>query len=392
MEIRIVEDSDMQDAYYLSSQAFRRGERDDNYAVNRLKDANRTVTTTFGVYDSAGLQAKVVVIQYQQIFSTQFVAPMGGIGGVACLPASRGKGYAGVCLKHSLQYMRETGQYLSTLYPFAWEFYRRLGWEWVGNQRVYSIPTRLMTAIPETESVRQALKDDRAAIAAIYSEYASRYRGMALRDDRMWNRLLDDEGGRYSYTYLYESTTGAEGYVTFQLGGKDSTHIEEFIATTPRAQRALLGLLKRHEMQVSTFKWSAPNNDMLWSNLYHGDIETRIEPVVQARIVDVVPALSALKPPPEVSGEVVLSIKDETAPWNIGGFRVTVQSGHVQVTPAAAEPGVALDIQALTQAYYGVPDLDAVRSAGRLRVHNEVGYQLLNSLLAGPTMWLNDHF
>jgi predicted acetyltransferase len=346
----------------------------------------------FGVYDAAGLQAKVVVIPYKQIFGTQFIAPMGGIGNVACLPASRGKGYAGACLRHALGYMRENGMYLSALYPFSWEFYRRLGWEWIGAQRTYTVPTRTIATVPETENVRLIGVADRQAITSVYSAFAERYRGMAQRDERKWSSVLDDGSETYTYTYLYESADGPEGYLTFQGGNRESTHINEFIAITPRAQRALLGLMKRHEMQVSAFRWSAPDDDALWSNLYHNDIETRIEPVVQARIVDIVQAFTALKPPVALTGEVVLKVRDETAPWNSGSWRVAAASGAVEVKEARSEPDIECDIQAITQAYYGYPDLNSVRAAGRISVHSEEGYDLLNSLLAGPTVWLNDHF
>ena len=392
LEIRVVDDIDMQDAYYLSAQAFRGGQRDDNFAERRRSDKNRPASTMFGVYDGAGLQAKVVIIPYKEIFGTQFIAPMGGIGGVACLPASRGKGYAGACLRHALGYMRETGMFLSTLYPFAWEFYRRLGWEWIGAQRTYTVPTRIMSAAPETESVRLAILSDRPAIGAIYSEFAGRYRGMAVRDERMWNSLLDDGGENYTYTYLYESPEGPEGYLTFQAGGKESTRLNEYLVLTSRAQRALLGLLRRHEMQVSAFKWTVPGNDGLWSNLYHNEVVTRIDPVVQARIVDIVPAFSALNPPLGCAGKAVLGITDQAAPWNSGIWSVETEAGRVSMTPSQLEPDVECDIQAITQAYYGFPTLDSVRAAGRLCVHNEDGYNVLSRLLSGPIVWLNDHF
>jgi predicted acetyltransferase len=392
LQIRIVDDSEIQDAYYLSAQAFRGGQRDDKFAERRLNDKNRSASTMFGVYDAAGLQAKVVVIPYDQVFGSQFVASMGGIGGVACLPASRGKGYAAACLKHALIYMRESGMYLSALYPFSWEFYRRLGWEWIGAQRTYTVPTRTMIGAKETEGVRLATKTDHQAIGSVYSDYTLRYRGMAKRNERGWNSILDDGQDNYTYTYIYESTDRVEGYLTFQGGSKERTHLNEFIALTPRAQRGLLGLLRRHEMQISGFRWSVPDDDALWSNLYHNDIETRIEPVVQARIVDFVQAFKALKPSSEINGEVVISVSDETAPWNTGKWLVCAESGSISIADTHADPDIECDIQAITQAYYGYPALDAIRRAARLSVYNENGYNLLNRLLAGPTVWLNDHF
>ncbi len=392
MEIRVVDDSEIQDAYYLSAQAFREGRRDDTFAERRRSDKNRSTSTMFGVYDSGGLQAKVVVISYTQVFGKQFIASMGGIGGVACLPASRGKGYAGACLRHALSFMRDSGMFLSTLYPFAWEFYRRFGWEWIGAQRTYTVPTRVMSTVAETENVRRIGPGDRPAIASVYTEYAGRYRGMAERDERRWNSMLDDASEAYTYTYLYESPDGPEGYLTFQGGSRECTRVNEYVALSPRARRALLGLMKRHEMQISAFKWSAPDDDALWFDLYHNDIQTRIEPVVQARIVDIVQAFGALNPPPELSGQVILNIHDETALWNSGIWKVSAASGAVEVTASRSDADIDCDIQAITQAYYGCPNLESVRASGRLVVHNEQGYKLLNQLLAGPTVWLNDHF
>ena len=58
----------------------------------------------------------------------------------------------------------------------------------------------------------------------------------------------------------------------------------------------------------------------------------------------------------------------------------------------AVAPQVSLDIQALSQAYFGTPDLDMVRRAGRLTVHDEKGYAVLRAALDGPPTWMNDEF
>jgi len=394
LDIRIIADADMQEAYYLSSQAFRGGVRDDNYAVNRLKDENRHETTTLGVYDEDGLQAKVVIVNYIQVFGEQFTAPMGGIAGVASLPASRGKGYASSCLKYALEYMKDNGQFLSALYPFAWAYYRNLGWEWVGVQREYTVPTRRIVASPETERVRAAkiTGGDSDSIAAIYANYSKGYRGMAQRDAKAWSRRLDDSENHHRYTYLYTSDDGPEGYFTFANPDRESTYVDEFIATTPRAYAGLLGLMRRYEMQTRAFKWNSPSDDMLWSVLYHSDMGSRIDPVVQARVVDVQAAFGALRPHASLSGSLTLRIEDSAAPWNEGVWKIGTDSGGVSVERSSDDPDVSCDIQALTQAYYGEPGLREVRKAGRVVINSERAYTLLAQLLDGPLMWLNDHF
>ena len=50
--------------------------------------------------------------------------------------------------------MREAGQFTSGLYPFAYAFYHRHGWDWVGEKRKYTVPTAEIKASPEGKYVR----------------------------------------------------------------------------------------------------------------------------------------------------------------------------------------------------------------------------------------------
>ena len=115
-------------------------------------------------------------------------------------------------------------------------------------------------------------------------------------------------------------------------------------------------------------------------------------PGIMGRIVDLHAALGALNPHPETSGELTLEVADEHAPWNSGRWRVLAESGHITVESADSEPGVSLDIQALTQAYWGTPSLDWLRQADRLRVNQERDYALLSALLPPKTVVLLDEF
>jgi len=392
LEIRVITDPEMERAFYLSAQAFRHGERDDNRFQNWLNDTERSPSTAYGVWDEGGMQAKVVVIHYKQHFGPHGVIPMGGIAGVASLPASRGKGYAGTCLKYVLERMRDDGEVISALFPFAWDFYRKLGWEWVGIERRYQVPTRILKSDPETERVRAAETADRSAIIACYTEFAGRYRGAMERRLQDWNRILDHGDKNYTYTYLYEQEGKIEGYFTYRGGKKEETRLREFISLTPRAQRALLGLMRRHEMQVEKFAWTAPSDDPLWSQYYHWDIETKLEPVTMSRVVDVPGAFAYCRPAPTASGSVTVAVEDACAPWNTGTWRIAFEGGKAQAERTHADPQVSMDIQALSQAYHGMPTLEMLRSAERLTVHDEAGFAALQQLLDGPPMWMNDGF
>lgn len=389
MEIRDVAEEDMERAVYIGRQAFALGSRE---GTSWLQDPDRPEQALIGIYEDGRLQARLVIQEYRVHLGPEVIVPMGGIAGVACLPAARGRGYASALLTHSLERMRAAGQVISTLSPFNWDYYRKYGWEWVGLNRTYKVPTRVIPASAETESVREATTEDRPSIEACYTQFARRYRGMHARSEKEWNAHLKDEDEHFTFSFVYEQDGATEGYLIYGGGKEEETWVSNFLALTPRAYRGLLGLLRRHEMQTKKFVWNAPENDPLTFHLCHNEVETKVEPMTQGRIVDVPAALQAWKPNAEARGRIHLAVEDTCAPWNTGVWRVEFADGCVEVRPTRAEPEVALDIQALSQVYFGSPTPAQLRAAERLTVWNAAGYDALCALCDGPPTWTYDHF
>jgi len=389
MEIREIGPEGLDEVQYIGRQAFAHGERTGR---SWFADPNRPEMTQLGVWDDDGLQARMSLIAYRVHLGPEVVVPMCGLGGVACLPASRGKGYTGACLKVALERMREAGQVISSLFPFSWEFYRRYGWEWVGLDRRYQVPSGILKPHKETDAIRAAKAKDRPAIEACYTRFAGRYRGMLARDEKKWNSLLEDSDSHYTFAYLYAPDGEPEGYQIVRGGSEERTWIQEFITLTPRARLAFLGLLRRQEMQTKKFTWNAPGDDMLYQQLCHNDVETSLSPMTQGRVVDVASALAAWRPRPDARGGVNIAVSDECAPWNTGIWRIEFEAGRVFVRKTDAEPHASLDIQALSQAYYGTPTVDEIRAADRMKVHDESGYAAMRALFDGPPMWTYDGF
>jgi len=391
VEIRILADDELELTQILWSQAFRHGARDSE----RLEKWRANVypgSYCCGAWDEGGLQSVLLVNDFRVHFGADTVYDMGGIGGVATLPAARGKGYAGKLLTFMLEQMHEHKQPLSTLFPFSWKFYQQYGYEWVGIQREYTIKTASLPNSDETQYVRAARAGDTAALVGCYTHYAHGYRGLLKRKDNKWSGLLEDEPGQYTFTFVYERDGKIEGYLMYRDGTEKKTDLREFICTSLRAYRGLLGLLRRHEMQTETFQWEAPNNDPLWNIYYHWDIETKTKPVVQARIVAVAAAFNDWRPVTQQSGSATFLLQDANCAWNTGTWRVNYEGGRTAIQRTNNAPQVSLDIQALSQAFYGYPTLPILRDAGRITVHDEKGMNALHTLLDGLLPYTNDGF
>ncbi len=388
MEIRPLGPEDEERSAYLGRQAFAYGERDLSRAAARKSHPH----DAFGIFDEGGLQARVVVQHYHCYLGDKVVAPIGGIAGVTCAPDRRGRGYATAGMKHALELMRDSGQYISTLFPFSWDYYRTLGYEWVGMERRYGVPSRVLKPHPEADEVRAIEPDDLDGVRQAYTRFSKRLRGMFVRSDDQWAAIMDDKEDRHTYRFQYDGKTGAEGYLVYRGGSGDEIFLREFVANTPAAWGALLGFLRRLNMNTQQFGWRAAGNDALFSHLVDWDISAKLGPKCMGRVVDVKAALTAWRPCPDARGELRLRVADTCAPWNDGVWAIEFEAGQVRVDSCTGAADVSTDIGGLSQAYFGTPTTAEVRASGRLQVECEKGYEALAALLNGPPMWMNEDF
>ena len=375
------------DAYrHIVSHSFERG-MGSEITAEKLVEHER-----LGVFEDGRLHASLRILDFQMFFGEER-RPCGGIAGVACEPAARGRGYAGALMNRSLELMRERGQYLSSLWPFSFDYYRNYGWEWVGPGHRYKVPLALLPAQEDTRFVEPLFEDIPAVLNPAYERFAVRYNGMLVRDDRRWESFQRVWDNRAHSIFVYRRDGGIEGYAKVKYKEKEEeAEASEFVALTNRAYRGLLGVFRRYGMTVKTIEWRAAPDDPLWSILCHWDVETKLEPQGMSRIVDLKPALEALRPNLSLSGSASIAIQDEKAPWNTGTWRLSTDSGAVDVRADSGDAGVTIDIQALTQVYWGSPSLDWLRKAGKIEVRKESDYDLLRLLLPARPVLLLDGF
>lgn len=394
--LRILQPDDKPAYMRLMAQAFDRGkvqketERDDDFGSG-----------TTGIWENDQLRAAVAVRPFLVHWNNAVSGSlsMGGVAGVATGIEARGRGYVDRLLRDSLVRMRDAGQVISALYPFAWAFYRKFGWEWVGEKRSVSLPLREIKSTPEGRFVREVPSEAaQELLAPVYDRYSARYHGAFLSGFHQWTDKLRHNEDRTTFVYAYFPNGGTEptAYLLWRYdGGSDAGEVREFIANSPDGYRALFGLLHYIGTQCRTARLVAPADAPLWWQLYHWEISTKIEPVFQARVVDACAALAQIAPPadlPRGTG-VTIRVSDDAAPWNNGTFRITAAAGRLQCAPdSSSAVDVTLDIQAFSQAFWGSPSLSALRDAGRIEVSGEAGYASLCRLLPATPVFTMDFF
>ncbi|WP_223702401.1 GNAT family N-acetyltransferase [Sutcliffiella deserti] len=276
------------------------------------------------IFEEKQLAAKLHLITFN-VFIGHKKWKMGGIAGVATYPEYRRKGYVKDLMQHSLEHMKREGCHVSMLHPFKISFYRKYGWELLTN--------RLKCTMAKSDLVKQdsvagtinrtienhPYKD----LNEIYTQYASRYAGMLVRENAWWETI----GSDLVASIYYDEKKLPLGYLLYSI--KDSKMgVEEFVALNGEARRGLWNFICQHDSMVDTVEISLHEKDPLIYSLEEPNIKSELSPYFMVRIVDAEKFLQEYDFE-EYGEEVTIQVTDTNAPWNEQTF--SIRNGEATV-------------------------------------------------------------
>ena len=348
----------------------------------------------WGLFAGGRLRSSLTIRPFQVHWGLDTVLSMGGIAGVASSPEARGAGHVNALLRHALATMREQGQVISALYPFSWSFYREFGWDWVGERREITLPLEHLPKFPASRGMAERVDGEGAKerLAATYTTFARRYRGMFTSESHQW-KPIEPRDGRQAYAFQFPPTGE---YFTWRYQADDkSGRIGHWMAWTPEGCHALLSVLHYLANQCETAEVAVPVDTLFPHFVMHWDLKTTVRPVFMGRVVDVAGALTGLPAPASATGSLMIRIWDEHAPWNAGVWRVASDGSRIsceRVEDTGGRMLLEMDIQAFSQAFWGTPSLASLRAAGRVAVRDEMAFDWLSMLLPSAPVFTMDFF
>lgn len=278
------------------------------------------------------------------------VMPMGGIGGVATMPAGRRSGHIRALMNRSIEVMREDGQPASALYPFKESFYERFGYTgWPAARWVIVNPANLgaVLRMPKRGTVRQRmmrdafadwtalLKERQASIDGFSLKGSSRHEGWAIWNDQWVATVHEDDRVTGAMVYSIKDHLSAMAVVSA-------------LWTTLEAQYQLLDFIARHVDQVKEARICLPPG--LTPELWLTDMEMKVTTAApeawngpMARIV----SLEQIAGIRVGDGEIAVRVTDPQAPWNEGIWTLRGVNGALEVERGTSAH-VDLTIQALS--------------------------------------------
>ncbi|MDS0299674.1 GNAT family N-acetyltransferase [Halogeometricum sp. S1BR25-6] len=328
---------------------------------------------------------------------------MPGVSAVASPPEGRRQGTVGAMLDALLTRYREEGAAFSTLWPFEYPFYRRLGWATCCNHAEATLPPGQLADVvpdPRGEFRRLTLDEDLSAVRAVHEAWATE--SLAVRRTEGWWRERVFRGWQTD-PYVFGWFDGEEslrGYLVYTIDEDDgdgrTMRVWERAAADDEARGHLLRFCRDHDSQVEsvTFRtlpeWARPIDEL--PDPRAATLEVKPGPMV--RVVDVAEALSTLSY--DARESVVLDVDDDRCAWNDGTFelRVDAAGAHVRRLDggAAEAPDAELDIGALSQLTVGARDAAELERAGDLTVADASVRATLDALFPRERAFLREGF
>ena len=357
------------------------------------------LSNTRAIFEGTRLVSMLQILPYSLWIGGNEIS-MGGIAGVATWADCQGKGYASMLMKDSLEVMRERAQWVSALYPFSHKYYGKFGWASAGHRIKYiNVQQHHFTPFAERALVTA---DDHAwditTLNTVYESMAKTYNLCLKRTKKMWKNKLDSLKKNNGQVYLIRDGKKAIGWFFCQNirdhgGYFNESLTNEFAFTDQTAALAMMGFLSILPTNVKTITLLAPYSLNLWHYFKEPFIETRLQPEMQFRIVDIERAGKARGYKQGISGKICIALKDTYAPWNQGTWCIDVQDGkNTKCAKTGAKPDIECDIQAFSQLFCGYVTAERLIWEGKLSVNDHSKIQLLNELFNDQPTHMQDWF
>jgi predicted acetyltransferase len=356
-QIRTLTKDELDDSLTLSSFAFQY----DLTAEEREDRKSRMVPERIWGYFIDGKMAAKMHIHDMRIYVHEKPIRMGGVASVATWPEYRRQGMVGQLLTRGLEAMKEAGQTVSCLHPFAVSFYRKYGWELYTDYKTYELTEAQLPKTAHSQGRVERAYHDWQLLDRVYSRYAKQYNGTLVRDEAWWTFTVFKQKGGQAAVY-FNDEGDPRGYMLYKV--KDRVmDIGEIAFLDEEARRGLWRFIANHDSMCGTIKLRAPADDALPYLLPDPRIVQKTESYFSARIVDFC-GFAAQYAFAATGREhrLLLRLTDRTAPWNDGLFLVTVdpdgQAAAERIEDEAAASGsgvspVQCDIAALTAMLMG---------------------------------------
>lgn len=280
--------------------------------------------------DNKTLFADFEIIERKCYFEG-YVITCAAIGGVAAKPEHRGKG----AVKELFYYLNNLNEYdISILYPFSEEYYRKLGYERVGNSVCATVPFTELFNIKRNNDAALYENNDKEKLLEIYNKCAEKYNLCFVRENT--DAFSGDPYYSNKYTYIWKNNSFATISVDRE---KSIVEVHEIYFDSCESMLGILGFLRNFEGNQKYIRFQKiPENSPVFNfvkDLKPCDI--KLFNTGSVRVLNVEKILKTHKYP-SGNGEFTLKIDNNS-------FKVVYADNNVEIFKnCVSNPDVIMDI------------------------------------------------
>lgn len=337
--------------------------------------------------------------------------PMLGLAGVANKLEERRRGYASKLCQEAIKRGHEQGHIISILYPFRFDFYKKLGWGAIGELIEYRFHPSNLPSYEARKNVRRFQEDDLVGLTECYQRFVERHNCLAERSIAVWQSKLKTVQKREQILMVYQTQNKITGYIFFEFkpGGdmlNQEIIIRELIYDDHISYQGLLGFINSISDQISIVKyWAQVNEGFHYILKDPRDVE---QPMLgglvsktgsygfsyMLRVLDIEKALKARSNYNNITGTATLFIKDEQIAENNGFFQITLLNGKLEVkrVDSLKSACISLSIDVFSQLYAGSLSLEKAYFLGLITVNEMSVISWLDKALEQPKPFLQEYF
>ncbi|MER2138787.1 MAG: GNAT family N-acetyltransferase [Succiniclasticum sp.] len=293
------------------------------------------------------------------------------IVGVATDPADRGQNLTQELLQSAFRLLRRKDCAFALLMPAYAGIYQKFDFAFCYRKHIYEMPLEKLK-VPEPSGnlrIRHYSSYDSALFEDVYAALSDGYNGLPIRTDFQWRKLLTVHQLEKVQAAVVYHGSEPRGYMFYLITEDKTFFIQELVALTPDAKRALLRYAGEHQSLADKLYWEAMEDDLTYLDFPDADRAGRVKPLMMARCFDAVQALNRYEVPEHCpDGQVTLLLQDELLEENNNLVTLTVDNGSLYLEKGRDDADAVVPMGAFTQLYFGSYTFTQLLEAGRIRM------------------------
>ncbi|UCE13088.1 MAG: GNAT family N-acetyltransferase [Candidatus Heimdallarchaeota archaeon] len=352
------------------------------------------------VEDQSKIVAVIGVIDFSQRVRGVFVK-MAGMSAVACRPEYRRQGYIAKLFQFVFEELHQQEYLVSTLYPFNFNFYERLGYGQADSIHVYTVKTSDIIQRPTPNRIiMEDFDPNYERCQPLYERLSLQLDGLAKRPDHVWKYLRGWDWTKHGFQFICQDLDGNDlGYLILRFEQKTQTkpfsylEVREMVFFDSETKQAFLNFLANHDSQRKYVKFAPFDRNYLPFLKSPRIKENQIVANSMFRIINVEQLLPKLTYSKDVNAQITIDIQEylNLCPWNNRQFTLEVSNGKGNITSSGSEIIVQLGIKEFSQIVIGFHTPHEFAEVGKIK-GSSLAYDTLASIFPKQTTSLREYF